>query len=113
LIAFNPTGILNTTSYGADDVGLASGENGLGGVTHCPTTGSKYGMCPFGISTDSFMRDVVESGVDSETLAQDTSLMLTWAAGVNSGAEDQIVHMWVLFDQHYYFNADGSVSYSN
>ena len=78
-----------------------------------PTSSSKLGVCPFGISMDSFMRDVAESGVDSQTLAQETVLELNWAPGVNSGAEAQIVHMWVLFDQHYYFNSDGSVSYSN
>ena len=109
----NPTGVLSAITYGADEVGLASGENGIGGVTHVPTSSSKLGVCPFGISMDSFMRDVAESGVDSQTLAQETVLQLNWAPGVNSGAEAQIVHMWVLFDQHYYFNSDGSVSYSN
>ena len=108
----NPTGILSTTSYGADIVGLASGENGIGGATHCPTSDTKICVCPFGISTDSFMRDVVESGLDTETLAQDSVLELNWAAGVNSAGEDQIVHIWALFDQHYYFNADGSITYS-
>ena len=108
----NPTGILSTTSYGADIVGLASGENGIGGVTHVPTTDTKICVCPFGISTDSFMRDVVESGIDTETLAQDSVLELNWAAGDNSAAEDQIVHIWALYDQHYYFNADGSITYS-
>ncbi len=108
----NPTGILSTTSYGCDSVGLASGENGIGGVTHVPITDTKIGVCPFGITTDSFMRDVVESGIDTETLAQDSVLELNWAAGDNSAAEDQIVHIWALYDQHYYFNADGSITYS-
>jgi hypothetical protein len=108
----NPTGILSTTSYGADLVGLASGENGIGGATHVPITDSKICVCPFGITTDSFMRDVVESGLDTETLAQDSVLELNWAAGVGSAGEDQIVHIWCLFDQHYYFNMDGSVTYS-
>ena len=27
--------------------------------------------------------------------------------------QDMIVHMWMLFDQHYYFNMDGSITYSN
>ena len=109
----NPTGVLSAITYGADEIGLASGENGIGGATHVPTSSSKLGICPFGISMDSFMRDVAESGVDSQTLAQETVLQLNWAPGINSGAEAQIVHMWVLYDQHYYFNSDGSVSYSN
>ena len=110
--ATNPTGILSTTSYGCDEVGLASGVNGIGGATHCPRTEDKYAVCPFGISTDSFMRDVVESGIDTETLAQDSVLELNWAAGDNSANEVQVVHIWALFDQHYYFNMDGSITYS-
>ena len=51
--------------------------------------------------------------MDVETLSQDTYLQLNWDNGVNSGAEDKIVHMWCLFDQHYYFNRDGSVTFSN
>tara|TARA_Y100000592_G_scaffold67222_1_gene104526 strand:- start:1089 stop:2531 length:1443 start_codon:yes stop_codon:yes gene_type:complete len=109
----NPTGNLTCTSYGADDVGLASGENGVGGATHVPTAGTKYGFSPFGVSLDGFSRDVAESGVDTQTLAQQTRLQLNWAGNNNSGAEDMIVHMWLLFDQHYYFNMDGSVTYSN
>lgn len=109
----NPTGTLNTITYGADLVGLASGENGIGGVTHVPTSDTKIGVCPFGLSVDSFARDIVESGVDSATLAQETRLLLNWDAGVNSGAEAMVVHIWALFDQHYYFNQDGSVTYSN
>ena len=111
--ATNPTGILSTTSYGCDQVGLASGENGIGGATHVPISEDKYSVCPFGISTDSFMRDVVESGIDTETLAQDSVLELNWAAGDNSAAEAQVVHIWALYDSHIYFNADGSVTTSS
>ncbi len=109
----NPTGILSSISYGTDRVRLASGELGRGGVTLVPGSNDKYCFCPFGISTDSFKRDVVESGIDTATLAQDTNLILNWGGGNDSGLEDQVVHMWVLFDQHYYFNRDGSVTYSN
>jgi hypothetical protein len=118
----NPTGILSAISYGCDSVGsLGSGVNGrvIGGAptTVCPTSNSKYCVCPFGISTDSFKRDVAESGVNTSTLAQDTNLLLNWGstAGVadTSPNEDMIVHMWVLSDKHYYFNSDGSVSYSD
>ena len=56
---------------------------------------------------------IAESEVDTSTLAKDTNLLLNWGAGNDSGLEDKIVHMWALFDQHYYFNMDGSVSYSN
>ena len=109
----NPTGTLNTITYGTDTVGLASGENGIGGAPHVPRNDTKIGVCPFGLSVDSFSRDVVESGVDTATLAQETRLLLNWAAADNSGAEAQVVHIWALFDQHYYFNMDGSITYSN
>jgi hypothetical protein len=109
----NPTGLLSAISYGCDLGGLASGELGRGAATLAPASNNKYCFCPFGISTESFKRDIAESGIDTHTLAQDTNLLLNWDAGVNSGAEDQIVHIWCLFDQHYYFNQDGSVTYSN
>lgn len=109
----NPTGLMSTIMYGTDVVGLASGENGRGGATLCPASNQKYCVCPFGISTDGFSRDIIESGVDTSTLAQETNLLLNWAGADNSGAEVLNVHMWCLFDQHYYFNSDGSVTYSN
>ena len=109
----NPTGTLSAITYGTDTVGLASGENGLAGAPHVPTTDTTIGVCPFGLSVDSFSRDVIESGVDTQTLAQETRLLLNWAAADNSGAEAQVVHIWALFDQHYYFNMDGSITYSN
>ena len=113
-----PLGGLSTTSYGTDIIGLASGDNGTAaGATRVPITESQICVCPFGISTDSYARDIAESGIDTQTMAQDTNLILNWGAtaGVadNSGIEDKIVHMWALFDQHYYFNMDGSVTYSN
>jgi hypothetical protein len=109
----NPTGLMSTIMYGTDVGGLASGENGRGGATLCPASNQKYCVCPFGISTDGFSRDIIESGVDTSTLAQETNLLLNWSGNDNSGAEVLNVHMWTLFDQHYYFNSDGSVTYSN
>ena len=113
----NPSGICSGINYGCDTAGLASGDNGTapggGGATLAPESDEKYCVCPFGISTDSFKRDIAESGIDTQTLASETNLLLNWAAGDDSGLEDKIVHMWTLFDQHYYFNMDGSVTYSN
>jgi len=109
----NPTGLMSTIMYGTDTAGLASGENGRAGATLCPASNEKYSVCPFGISTDGFSRDIIESGVDTSTLAQETNLLLNWSGADNSGAEVLNVHMWALFDQHYYFNMDGSVTYSN
>lgn len=118
----NPTGILSTISYGCDvGNGLGSGVNGkaVGGLptTVCPQSTQKICVCPFGISTESFKRDVAESGVNTVSLATDTNLLLNWgtSAGVpdTSPNEDMIIHIWCLSDKHFYFNADGSVSYSD
>ena len=110
----NPTGTLSTITYGTQQGGLADGDNGTGpGVTVAPESSLSVNVCPFGVSTEAYAREITESGVDVETLSQDTYLQLNWDNGVNSGAEDKIVHMWCLFDQHYYFNRDGSVTFSN
>lgn len=117
----NPTGLLSAISYGCDTVGLTSGLNGkvVGGfpATVAPASGDKYCVCPFGISTESFKRDVAESGVNTVSLATDTNLLLNWgtSGGVvdTAPAADFIIHIWCLFDRHYYFNADQSVSYSD
>tara|TARA_R110002020_G_scaffold6200_2_gene25897 strand:- start:962 stop:2407 length:1446 start_codon:yes stop_codon:yes gene_type:complete len=107
----NPTGTLSTLTYGTDAGVLASGDNGPGPLA--PISGSVVAVCPFGVSTEAYSRSITESGVDMETLSQDTHLQLNWDAGVNSGIEDKQVVMWVLYDQHYYFNRDGSITFSN
>ena len=110
----NPTGTLNTLTYGTCQGGLGNGDNGAAGpLTIAPESSLGINVCPFGISTEAYAREITESGVDMETLSQDTHLQLNWDNGVNSGLEDKIVHMWCLFDQHYYFNRDGSVTFSN
>ena len=111
----NPTGTLNTLTYGTSQGGaLATGDNGgAGPTTFVPESQATASVCPFGISTEAYSRAITESGVDMETLSQDTYLQLNWDGVVNSGIEDKTVHMYVLFDQHYYFNRDGSITFSN
>jgi len=109
----NPTGTLSTLSYGTDSLGMANGDNGVGGNPRVPISNEVVCVCPNGVSTEAFARSITESGVDVETLAQETYLTLNWPGGINSGIEDKVVHMWALYDQHYYFNKDGSITYSN
>jgi len=45
-------------------------------------------------------------------MALETTLVLNINA-VTSGIEAKNVHMFLLYDQHYLFNMDGSVSFSN
>jgi len=109
----NPTGTLNTTTYCTDSLGIGDGDLGQGGAPTVPISNETICVCPNGISTEAFARSITESGVDVETLAQDTFLTLNWADQVDSGLEAKVIHMWILYDQHYYFNRDGSITFSN
>ena len=121
----NPTGtILNTITYfgnqatAAGVIETANGDNGeiIGGA---PTTlvaeaSDSIYVAPFGIDLESFQHTAIESGVDSETMALDTNLLLNinGIAG-NIGLEDKTVHSFFCFDRHYYFNSDMSVTMSD
>jgi len=117
----NPTGRLSTLSYGTNPapaiVGgeppLADGDNGNGaGLATAPISGSEVCVCPFGIDLESFQHTAIESGLDSETMAMETTLLLNINA-VTSGITDKNVHCYLLYDQHYYFNMDGTITFSN
>tara|TARA_R100000388_G_scaffold94665_1_gene82651 strand:- start:1187 stop:2695 length:1509 start_codon:yes stop_codon:yes gene_type:complete len=117
----NPTGRLSTITYGASTVfavgvgapALADGDNGDGAGNTLTSSGNgDECVCPFGLDLQSFQHTAIESGVDSETMAMETTLLLNIDA-VTSGIEDKNVHCYLLFDQHYYFNADGSITFSN
>lgn len=117
----NPTGRLSTITYGvntelaigAGATALTDGDNGDGaGVTLTSKGNELQTVCPFGLDLTSFQHTAIEAGLDSETMALETSLVLNIAA-VTSGIEDKNVHCYLIYDQHYYFNADGSVTFSN
>ena len=117
----NPTGRLSTITYGVNAApaialgqpALADGDNGNGaGGNVAPIGGQEVCVCPFGLDLDSFQHTAIESGVDTETMAMETTLLLNINA-VASGIEDKNVHCYLVHDQHYYFNADGSVTFSN
>ncbi len=116
----NPTGKLSTLSYGtncapaiaAGAAPLADGDNGDGANSIAPIGGQECCVCPFGLDLESFQHTAIESGIDSETMAMETTLLCSINA-VTSGIEDKNVHCYLLFDQHYYFNMDGTVTFSN
>tara|TARA_R100000805_G_C3623651_1_gene129732 strand:+ start:1546 stop:3063 length:1518 start_codon:yes stop_codon:yes gene_type:complete len=117
----NPTGRLSTLNYGTSTAAaiaagaapLADGDNGDGGGNTLTTTGdSIQSVCPFGLDLQAFQHTAIESGVDSETMAMETTLICNINA-VASGIEDKNVHCYLIFDQHYYFNADGTITFSN
>lgn len=122
----NPTGRLNTITYGVGDsgagAGITNGDTGDGaGNTLAPQSNSNHAVCPFGLDLDAFNHTAIEAGVDSETMAMETNLILNIGPGdpaavvpiVGSGLQPKIVFCYVLYDQHYYFNDDGMITFSN
>ena len=113
-----PSGrLLNTLTYCADtssNIGAttASGDNGVGGAPLLADGNEPVFCAPFGLDLEAFQHTAIESGVDTETLAQQTNLIISVSAAT-IGAEDKTIHSWICYDKHYYFNSDGSVSYSD
>ena len=109
----------NTTAAAArvaagGNVGLSNGDNGDGaGADFCPLSAQPCSVCPFGIDLDAFQATAIEAGVDNETMAEEMNLIITVANGANSGLEDKTIHTWCCYDKHYYFNADGSLTFSD
>ena len=116
----NPTGRLSGITYGVNpqravalgEPQLTDGDNGNGAAPIGPITNEIQSVCPFGLDLDSFQHTAIESGVDSETMAMETNLILN-IAGAGAGVETKTVETYLVFDQHYYFNRDGSVTFSN
>lgn len=117
----NPTGRICSLNYGVNNNAIAAprmsdGDNGDGagppGNTQAPGSGQSVCICPFGLDLDAFQHTALEAGLDSETMSKETNLLLN-IAGVLSGIEAKNVHVWVLYDQHYYFNSDGHITFSN
>ena len=116
----NPTGRLSTLSYGTNAApaialgapALSDGDNGNGAADIAPIGGQEVCVCPFGLDLDAFQHTAIESGVDTETMAMETTLICN-INNVTSGIEDKNVHCYLIFDQHYYFNMDGTVTFSN
>ena len=109
----NPTGRLNTVTWGTDTVGLGNGDNGLLAATLAPASDTVQCFCPFGCDLDSFQHEALEAGVDTQTLSQETNLILNIQVAATSGLENKNVHMWIIYDQHYYFNSNGMITFSN
>ena len=121
----NPTGRLNTITYGVAGngvSGITNGDTGDGaGNTLAPQSNDVHAVCPFGLDLDAFNHTAIEAGVDSQTMAQETNLILNIGPGdpaagvpiVGSGLQPKIVFCYVLYDQHYYFNDDGMITFSN
>lgn len=112
----SPTGQFNTIGYASGQNGCGNGDNGLGGADIVPRASTTISGFAAGLDLDAWQRTAIEGGVDNETLAQEANLIVSVdpnAGLAGSGNEDMTCHIWVLFDQHYYFNRDGMITFSN
>ena len=108
-----PTGQLNTFGYASGVQGLGDGDNGNGGVQNIGDSATPIAGFVAGLDLDAWQRTAIEGGVDNETLAEEANLIVTIDPATNAGAEDKTLHMYVLFDKHYYFNRDGMITFSD
>ena len=116
-LGFNkPGGHHNVCTFGGSVLGGNALNNGDietaagGGAVIGPQSTSPLNMVPFGLDLDAFQHTAIEGGVDTKTLAEEVNLLLTIAAG---NAEAKIIDVFALYDQHYYFNSDGMITFSN
>jgi hypothetical protein len=110
----NPSGRLNTITYCTDIGGIANGDTGDGAAnTLAPGSGSTTTFCPFGLDTDAFQQTAIEAGIDTQTMSLESNLILEVANGLNSGLQPKNVHIYIIYDQHYYFNSNGMITFSN
>ena len=107
---------LNTLTYCGDELSnvgatTADGDNGVGGAVLASNGNTPTYCAPFALDLEAFQHTAIESGVDSETMALQTNLIIDVDATI--GAEDKTIHSWTCYDKHYYFNRDGSVTMSD
>lgn len=117
-----PTGKLNTMTYGTDIGGMSNGDTGDGAAgTKAPGSNSTISVCPFAMDLQSFNHTAIQSGIDTQTLSLETNLILNIGPGdpgagvpiVGSGLQAKNVHMYVSYDQFYFFNSDGGITFEN
>ena len=120
-----PSGTLNTFTYGTAGngvSGISNGDTGDGaGNTLSPETNGVTSVCPFGLDLQSFQHTAQESGVDTQTMSLETNLILNIGPGdpgagvpiTGHGLQPKNVHAFILYDQHYYFNSNGMITFSN
>lgn len=129
-LGFNkPCGIISSINYSSNAIsaptpagiqpGQGVGDNGSHegppGHTLAPNgnvASNRICVCPFGIDLDAFQHTAIEAGLDTKTLAENTNLLLD-ISPIGPGLEAKTIHTWMVYDQHYYFNRDGNITFSN
>jgi len=109
------TGAAARIAGGAPNEGLANGDNDDGAAADfAPQTAGTISVAPFGLDLDSFQTQLIQSGIDSETMSEEINLVInTPQDAAGSGLYAKTVHTWCCYDKIYYWNADGSLTFSD
>jgi len=112
------------TDFGADYV-AETAANGAGtqiirpvgnGEIAGTTNGTPYHCTPFALDLESFQKDAVLSGIDTETMALQLELIVDIdnnnVTAVTGSLEPVTWDIYAWHDMIYFFNADGTITYS-
>ena len=67
---------------------------------------------PFALDMEAFQNEAINSGIDTETLALDMNMVLNIDNALGNQAESINLDFYTWHDIVYYFNMDGSITYS-
>ena len=67
---------------------------------------------PFALDMEAFQNEAINSGIDTETLALDMNMVLNIDNALGDQAESINLDFYTWHDIVYYFNMDGSITYS-
>lgn len=114
-LGFNkPGGHNSVITFGGSIIGgnvLNNGDIEVAGPAIVgPQSVGVLNMMPFGLDLDAFQHTAIESGIDTKTLAEEVNLLINVVGG---NLEPKIIDIFTLYDQHYYFNKDGMITFSN
>lgn len=105
--------------FGADYV--ATTTNGAGvnvirpvdnGGRNNTVIGAGYHCTPFALDLESFQKDAVLSGIDTETMALQMELIVDIENGAGNQTQPVNFDIYAWYDVMYFFNSDGTITYS-
>lgn len=99
---------------GADFVFVLAGGGADNGATRIRDVapGAAMECTPFALDMEAFQNEAVNSGIDTETLSLDMNMVLNIANGTGAQLEQINLDFWTWHDVIYYFNSDGTITYS-
>ena len=99
---------------GADFVFVLAGGGGDNGAVRLRDVVPFAAMecTPFALDMEAFQNEAVNSGIDTETLSLDMNMVLNIANGTGAQLEQVNLDFWTWHDVIYYFNSDGTITFS-